>query len=361
MPPGYQVGIFRGTIVAALLVAAPLAAQTLPDWMSRFSIHGYLSQAYAVSDDHQIFGIPTSGTADYRDLALQFRYDHNRRNSAVVQFRQQRFGENEARSEDVELDWAFYGYQVSDRVALKAGRIPLPLGIFNEAAGAAATSPFFRPPAEFYQRQYTSKTLDGVLATASLGSAAGWSFDVDAYGGRWALDQWESTERAEARDAWGAQLWANTPIAGVRIGAGAYRCKVESAPGRSVDYAMVHASIDADLDRWRLATEYMSGNLDYYGRYRAGYAQAGYQLTDRVSVHGRAAIARMELPVKGHTIRPTLSEDLGLAVNFAPHPALLFKLEGHTNEGFLREDAPRNFYADPSQTRYFIASVVASF
>ena len=56
-----------------------------------------------------------------------------------------------------------------------------------------------------------------------------------------------------------------------------------------------------------------------------------------------------------------LSEDLGLSLNYAVHPALLFRVEGHTNEGWLREDVPRNLYAPASKTRYFIASVVASF
>ena len=351
-----------GIAIAALLVTVPVVAQTAPGGTSPFSVHGYVSQAYAKSEDHQIFGIPPGGTADYRDLALQLRYDPNERNEFLVQFRHQRFGESPRLDEkDVELDWAFYGHRFSDRFAVKAGRIPLPLGIFNEADGAAATSPFFRPPYEFYDRQYTSKTLDGALATVSLGKAAGWSFDVDAYGGRWALDQWGYQEDANATDAWGAQVWANSPIPGVRVGAGAYRCRVERATGSDADYLMLHASIDADLDRWRFATEYMSGNLDLYGRYRAAYAQAGYQFTRRVSLHGRASVARMRIPINGHSIDPTLSRDLALSINYAPHPALLLKLEGHTNEGYLREDVPRNLYGNPSETRYFIASVVATF
>jgi hypothetical protein len=40
------------------------------------------------------------------------------------------------------------------------------------------------------------------------------------------------------------------------------------------DYAALHGSIDADLDRWRFATEVFTGNLGRYGRYRTWYAQA---------------------------------------------------------------------------------------
>ena len=348
-----------GTLL--LFLSQPLGAQQSPDWLSKMSIHGYLNQAYAISDGHPIFGIPTEGTTDYRDVAVQFRLDQDRKHAFVLQLRQERLGESPRAGGDVGLDWAFFQRNVSDRFSFKVGRIPLPLGIFNEAGGAAATSPFFRPPNEFYERQYTSKTLDGALATVSFGKTGGWNFDVDGYFGQWALDQWASGESADARNAWGAQLWANAPWTGVRFGGGAYRCTVEPAYADAVDYLMLHGSIEADFDRVLLATEYLTGNLDQYGRYRAWYAQIGYQFTRQLSVHARGAVARIHVPVNGHTVDASLSDDLGLAVNYAFTPALLLKVEGHTNEGLLRDDLPRNLYASPTETRYFIASVVATF
>ena len=278
-----------------------------------------------------------------------------------MQLRQQRFGESQRGSDSVELDWAFYQRHFNDHFSLKAGRIPLPLGIFNEAGGAAMTSPFFRPAYEFYDREYTSKTLDGALASLSLPGPRRWSFDVDGYYGRWALEQWNRSDEVDAKNAYGAQVWANTPIDGVRIGAGAYRCDVDPPVGVTVDYVMLHGSVDADLDRWRFSTEYLSGNLDRYGTYRAGYAQVGYQFTTRFSVHARRSVSRMNVTVNGHHLHVPLSEGTGLSFNYAATPSILFKLEGHTNDGLLREDVPRNIYAQPSQTRYVIASVVASF
>jgi hypothetical protein len=347
-------------IAVICLAAGPALAQQVPGWLSKFSVHGYISQAYAVSDDHQILGIPTEGTTDYRDLALQFRYDRNPKNAVVVQLRQERLGDSPRRRDNVELDWAFYQHNFSDRLSLKAGRIPLPLGIFNEAGGPGGGSPFFRPPVEFYERRYTSKTLEGVLGSGSIDGPGNWSVDLDGYFGQWKVDYGE-TQQSDAKNAWGAQAWINTPLTGVRFGGGAYRCDVEPPTGVRADYLMLHASVEADLDRWLLATEYLRGNLDDRGRYRAWYGQVGYQLTPRVSVHARGAVARIELPVNGHTAVSTLSEDLGLAVNYALTPSLLFKVEGHTNDGLMAEDVPRNIYGSPTQTRYFIASVVASF
>ena len=348
---------FAVLALACLLASPAVAQEEGPEGWAKLSIHGYVSQAYAVSEEYPILGIPTGGTTDYRDLALQFRYDKDRKNAFVLQLRQERLGESPRRSDDVELDWAFYQYNVSDRLQVKAGRIPLPLGIFNEAGGPATASPFFRPPQEFYERRYSSKTLEGVLGSAALDGPSGWTFDLDGYFGQWTVDSGESGE-ADARNAWGGQVWANTPLPGLRVGAGAYRCEVERPSGRTADYLMLHASVEADLDRWRLASEYLSGNLDDRARYRAWYAQAGFQVTRQVSVHVRGAVARIAVP---QTLKATLSEDLGLAFNYAPHPAIVFKVEGHTNDGFLREDAPYDPYGSPSRTRYAIASVTASF
>ncbi len=349
-------------LIAVLgFVPAVALGQQAPEFWSRLSIHGYISQAYAVSEDYQILGIPTDGTTDYRDLALQFRYDQDRKNAFVLQLRQERLGDSPRQRDDVELDWAFYQRNISDRLTLKAGRIPLPLGIFNEAGGPATASPFFHPPNEFYERRYTSKTLEGALGSLSLGGPSGWSFDVDGYLGQWKVDYGDGSEQSDARNAWGGQVWANTPLPGVRVGAGAYRCDVVPPDGATADYLMLHASVEADLDRWRLASEYLSGNLDQWGRYRAWYAQAGYQISQRVSVHARGAVAHITMPVNGHEAEVTVSEDLGLAVNYAVHPAIVLKLEGHTHYGVLREDAPQNAYDSPSETRYLIASVVASF
>ncbi|HEY0592584.1 MAG TPA: hypothetical protein VGF40_12510 [Thermoanaerobaculia bacterium] len=349
-------------LVVVLLASAPLAAQERPDWTSKISVHGYLTQAYAISEDHPIFGIPTDGTTGYRDLALQLRYDPNEKGAFVLQLRHQSRGERkDVDDEGVDLDWAFYQRKLSERLTVKAGRIPLPLGIFNEAEGAGTLSPFYQPPWEFYDRQYTSRTLEGVLGSYSVPAGGGWSLDTDAYFGRWRLEDYDEGQGADASDAWGAQVWANTPIAGVRIGAGAYRCTVEPPADAPADYVMLHGSVDADLDRWRFAAEYLSGNLDTYGRYRSWYGQAGYQLTDRLSVHARGTVATLDYRGYGHSVEGRLSEDLALVANYAVAPSVVFKLEGHTNEGFLRDDRPLNLYAEPSRTRYMIASIAATF
>ena len=46
--------------VTSCLLAGTARGEQVAGWLAKLSVHGYLSQAYAVSDDHQIFGIPTA-------------------------------------------------------------------------------------------------------------------------------------------------------------------------------------------------------------------------------------------------------------------------------------------------------------
>lgn len=358
---------WRALSVAACLLAPAAEAQQLPRWLTKLSVHGYVTQAYAVSEEHQIFGIPIEGTSDLRDLALQFRYDQDAKNVFVVQFRQERLGESPVAQlvDDIELDWAFYERRINDAFSFKAGRIPLPLGIFNEARGVGTIFPFYRPAFEFYEGQYTSKTIEGVLTSLSKDVRAGWSLDADAYYGQWAVVQREPVREVDARHALGGQLWVNTPIPGLRFGTGAYRCTVMQPEGYDADYVMWHTSVDADFDRWLFATEYLKGNLNGGRSYSAWYGQAGTYLTSRISIHAR--LSRSDINLADHGGNPgdsyetSVSEDLGLAVNYAFHPSLVLKLEGHTNEGLLVEDYPYDIYAAPTKTRYLIASIAATF
>lgn len=353
----------RWLAVGLLLIASPVAAQQLPRWLSRVSVHGYVSQAYGVSDEHQIFGIPTDGTSDLRDLALQFRYDQDPKNVFVVQFRQERLGESPMSQliDDIELDWAFYERKVNDNFSFKAGRIPLPLGIFNEARGVGTIFPFYRPALEFYEGQYTSKTVEGVLGSVSKDLLGGWSLDGDAYYGQWVVYQRSTVTEVDAKDAWGGQLWLNTPLPGLRFGGGAYRCTVEQEGDWDADYIMAHASIEADLDRWLLAAEFLQGDLSVGRSYDAWYGQIGTYLTPRISVHARVSRANIRVPSNGRPLDRSVSDDLGVAINYAFHPSLVLKVEGHTNEGLLNEEVPQSYYDAPGKTRYLIASIAATF
>jgi hypothetical protein len=103
---------FAGSILMSTIITAgfvmPAQGFELAD--SKLSIHGYLNQAFAISDGYQYLGINDNGTADYRTAALQFRYAVTDQDQLVLQLSHERLGDSKINDlhDDVEWDWAFY-------------------------------------------------------------------------------------------------------------------------------------------------------------------------------------------------------------------------------------------------------------
>ena len=127
----------------------------------------FLSQAYARSDDGVLFGIPHHGTTDYRDLALRLSYGLTTDDEVVVQLRNQRRGldPRPGLRSDVDADWAFYEHRFGSGLDVRAGRTPVPVGIWNERREAGTRLPFFAAPAAVYQEGgAVNETVDGLAA-----------------------------------------------------------------------------------------------------------------------------------------------------------------------------------------------------
>src|SRR5688572_26307306 len=74
---------------AMLWICGPAQAQ---DGEGKFTVHGYLTQAYAKSDNLPINGINKKATWDYRVLALQGRYTLSTHGNFTVQVQHRRSG-----------------------------------------------------------------------------------------------------------------------------------------------------------------------------------------------------------------------------------------------------------------------------
>jgi hypothetical protein len=61
------------TAIAAMAFAAALSAPAAAQTDGRLQVHGYLTQAFGIADGGTYLGVPTSGTADYRTMALLCR------------------------------------------------------------------------------------------------------------------------------------------------------------------------------------------------------------------------------------------------------------------------------------------------
>ncbi|HEY0971960.1 MAG TPA: hypothetical protein VGE02_13400 [Gemmatimonadales bacterium] len=371
--------LYATLAVAAIAGAAsPAAAQIDAD---KLSIHGYLTQGYAVSSEHPIVGVPTVATADYRAAALQVRYALTDRDAFVLQLNHRRASSNPLvnAGDEVQLGWAFYQHRIGNG-SIRVGRTPATLGLYNETRFVGTLIPLYRAPVSVYDESF--EALDGVLVSQSFEIAPRWRLDASAYGGGFDLDQLsrEVVQLAPGQSMvvtdvmtvrndrlYGGQLWLETPIQGVRVGGSAARFKpndITIPTGMVIDFpwvSMWQASLDATTTRGSLRTEYRDVDFGPYSRF-SYYAQGVGNLTEQLAV-----VAQAEFMAVDDAATPNVEErsqhhrDLALGARFALSPSVVFKLEGHRAKGYLLWDEYTDLTQPRKTTTYGIASVSVSF
>lgn len=353
--------------LATLFALALPAAGQEPD-EGRLSIHGYLTQGYAVSDGTPFYGMTDQGSTDFRYAALQFRYD-KKENGFLVQVNHRRLGKSPITDFEsaLNVNWAFYERRTEQGLAIRVGRVPVPRGIYNERRSIGVVLPFYRAPVIFYDEgAYFSETIDGLVLSKTFWSDRTWNLDAHLYGGGWYLLAYDQTgseyvvNRIRSENAIGSQLWVNTPIEGLRFGASAQTYRWESlTDGMTQQVKEYQASVDATFSRFmvRAETELMDFTTDDY---YASYLQTGINLTRKLSFNTQFEYAyerNWSFPVYEEEFDWHKAAGVGIVYKFAP--SLVFKAEHHWNKG-IQVEQPAD-PANPPRFSYGILSLSASF
>jgi hypothetical protein len=354
--------------VAVLLSLASSVEAQIDD--GRLRLFGHLTQGMAASDDVSVHGVPTTLTTDLRTVALQFRFAIGDANEMVLQVKHQRLGISPIQQleDDIEMQWAFYQHRLGD-LRIRAGRTPVPFGIFNEMRDVGTVLPFYRVPQNLYPEG--TEAADGVVVSYQYGESSGWNARVDGFVGMLAfrgafytpdpafpvavVDM--RTERTV-----GGQLWIGTPVPGLRVGGAIQDFTLrdedlgQAVPDPGGTYWIV--SLDGAFDRVTIRSEVSFLDIPWYTA-RTATAQVGGWVTPVIGLFGQAELADQEglIPV---TEQIRMSEDFALALNLRAAPNVLLKLEGHRVNGYLFEQ-----FIDPTgpgtNTMYAIASISVSF
>jgi hypothetical protein len=373
-----------GVAVATMVLGSfgTVAAQQSP--LERLSVHGFLTQAFGISDDHQYLGIPTRGTADYRTVAVQLRYEFSDRDAFVIQAAHERFGRsrlNEVRP-DIYLDWVFYQRRMGDNTTVRVGKILLPIGIYSEIRDVGTLLPFYRPPTSMYgEAIYSSETLNGVSVGQRVPLGQEWLLNVDAFVGDWEYLQADFETFGKVDGGMGVNMWLETPLQGLRVGGAVTRFSARNilgAPAEQRDELLwSQGSVDGQFERFTVRAEasqvtFRDATTDVYsGSLRAAYAQVGVSLTSRLSFTAQADILRIsfDVPEPQPPFPPqpleldwTQQRDLGLAARYLLSPNVVLKLEGHRARGYSIDDQLLFPLVDaPAQFNYAVFSVSTSF
>jgi len=351
-------------------VGAP-TAEAAPE--QRVALHGYFTQAYANSEDHQFIGIPDSGTFDYRRVALLFRGNLTSKDTLVLQLAQRRLGESPVMElePDVKVDWAFYEHRFGSATSVRIGRIPNPLGIYSEIRYVGTVLPFYRAPYNFYQEgSFTSENVNGARVSHTFAADKPWNVETHVFGGGFSMIEsyYGQVNRAHTENALGGQVWLNTPVEGLRFGAGGDFFDIQNTilvgDGKD-EWRTWIVSADLSRTRYRLRGEYSEIRLkraEFLDK--AFYVYGGVNITEKLVAHAQYDHSSATLGSGAASIvLPKFYEDTTLGLSYAFRPDVVLKSEYHIVKGRLIEDekVPLDPAFGPYKGNYYMLSISASF
>jgi hypothetical protein len=367
----------RAVRLALLLLgafASAAYAQALPD---RLELHGSLNAGYGRSKDLPAYGLPLTGTSDYRVFTLQGRFALTENDQLVAQVFNRRLGTSPyvGALPDVTMQWAYWQHRTGD-FTVKVGRNPLPRGLVNEVRYIGTVLPFFRPSTELQGEAFDA--IDGVVASYRRQLPYGLELEQHAFGGgsenRATANTTTGQELRIARteNMYGGQTYLRLPVADIRFGAYAARYDFVQPTSRG-DRVNIILSGEATLDRLKLQAE--------HGRYtghgpnndnRNGYQEATLRLHNRLSIAGQHAYTNRMLFFTDPNLNfvyPEVSSK-GASAIFGLTRNSVLKIENHWRDGWSF-DVPTNPVASQTATdvtlspmrhsRYYLVSVAASF
>ena len=367
----------KGALAVALVATAQQAAAQNSD---KLSLHGYLTQGYAISDSALVEGIPKEGTTDYRRAALLMRYATTDRDNFVLQIAHRRLGNSPSMQfePDVKVDWAYFEHSfTATSTRLRVGKAPIPFGIYNETRYVGTQLPFYRAPyAMYHEGIYTAETVDGVSVMQPMLAGSSWAMEASAYAGSFSYLDFVTTrtgpttyayigQKERASSALGGQLSVSTPVDGLRLLGGGIRYTVQNAffqPGKFT-FDGFHGGVDGKFDRFLARSEYRRIIAHKLMDYRAWYTQGGVSVTSKLSLNAQTERANYRVPSfpsipNGYKVE--LVKDDAAGVNYAFTPNLMVKLEGHQTRGHNIETVLPPTAAGV-EGKYFISSLSVVF
>lgn len=352
----FTTGRVFGALLLAAAVSSPAKAQ------DRVQVHGYLTQGYGSATDYPIYGISTDGTADYRTLALQGRVFLTSSDQVVTQISNQRLGNSLFMQfeDDVALDWLFYQRRFLGN-SVRAGRVPMPRGLFNEVRDVGTILPFFRASKAFYSEGV--ETVDGVTLSRSFDLGA-WTADATAFYGRFDVraEITDETGLTVADNKWvgsvGGQLTISTPVPGVRFGGSWLKAHIKNTTTPTRLWTLY---ADGSFERFFVRGEYeIARQTDY--RYQAYYAQGGANLWKGLWFNGQAEFNTNTvggIPQLGELVIPSIKDYAG-GLSYRVNSHLTLKGEWHTFKGY-QVGVPLSPFGPPVKDKYFIVGIAAAF
>jgi len=115
--------------MALVLAAVPAKAQSIGD--QDIQIHGFATQGYVVSNHNNYLAMDTRhGSPAWTEAAVNINDQVSDKLRAGMQFHYTRLGT--FGGDDLSIDWALGDYKINQRLGVRAGKVKIRWGLFND-------------------------------------------------------------------------------------------------------------------------------------------------------------------------------------------------------------------------------------
>lgn len=223
------------TALALISVAdAPLASAQPSEASSTgidLQVHAFVSQGFLVSTDNNYLARSERGSFEFTEVGINFTSALTENLRIGLQLFAHDIGP--VGNYDARVDWFYLDYRFTDWFGLRAGRVKLPVGLYNEFNDIDAGRTSVLLPQSVYPIQNRDFLLaqTGVELYGRLGLASAGSLEYRVYGGT-VFFELEPAADSSLNDIAipylaGARLLWETPLPGLRVGASLQTLRLE--------------------------------------------------------------------------------------------------------------------------------------
>lgn len=376
-------------------------------------IHGFASQGFLLGTNNWPTSKTEKGTFGYNDFAINFSKELGDNLHLGIQF--SALDRGAYGKDDVTIDWAYADYRFKDWFGIRAGKVKIPMGLYNETRDLDSARTYVLLPQGIYDDANREINLAnsgvaiyGVSPATPVGTfsylATAGKYDIPTDGGLAEIGKTMFLQNLSSTDtdtAFAYKLeYSPVFIDGLKLqGTGFHTSFSAKGPyngtfGTNQGLTPVGSEIDMkfkNLRRYVLSAEYVFHDLvvsgeymvqtakvdafinnlhpvDTYNKLQAYYGGATYRFAewfelggyysiyypDRDHKHGTAQTQALGLPEYSNW-----QKDAALTLRFDPYKNLTIKTEGHYINGtglvnYNRASAKEDSYL-------FAAKVTASF
>ncbi|MBI5551455.1 MAG: hypothetical protein HY911_08100 [Desulfobacterales bacterium] len=388
------------TILSLAAWAGPVAAAEV----GGVNIHGFISQGFLYSDGYNYLANDTEdGSFEYNEAGINFSKQLTDKLRIGLQLFSRDIGD--AANNKVTLDWAYADYRQWDWLGLRAGRIKLPVGLYNETRDMD----MLRTSIVLPQGIYNDLLRDNLVAINGVGlygnvdmkGAGGLEYqliagainsDEDSGVGKY-LNDGLASSGGEANGAIvndtsyaGALRW-ETPLAGLKLGYSIFRSDVEVPV--AFGGGAIQGALEGPTTLQVYSAEYLWNNLSLAAEYmqrrnvstmalpapfpspvtttnsESYYLSASYRFVDWFTLgayYSEYYPNTDDRDGENEAIDHTAWEkDLALTLRFDINEYWIFKIEGHAVDGTANVLAVDNAGNDYSNNNWYYGAAKLTF